>query len=126
MYPGPYKNTDQIAILVQNEKQLVHLEKMNGRVIKKELGVVFELLPGPYQLCVGLLYLEGSYKYYSKECQDVALLAKAGHIYEFDAVEDVDLKKWYPIVRDITEALKDPGREKEAKKIEAMMRNARK
>lgn len=125
MYQGPYRKPDKIAILVQNERQIVHLEKINGSVFKKDLGVVYELLPGHYQLCVGLLYLEGSYKYYSKECQDVELLAKVGHIYEFDAVEDDDLKKWHPVVRDITEKLKDPGREKEAKKIEAMMQNAR-
>ncbi len=125
MYPGPYQQTNQIAILVQNKKQIVHLEKINGSVFKKDLGVVYELLPGHYQLCVGLLYLKGSYKHYSKECQNVELLANAGRIYEFDAVEDDDRKKWHPVVRDITEELKDPGREKEANKIEAMMLNAR-
>ena len=125
VYQGPFKEQDQIAILVQNEKQIVHLEKINGSAFKKDLGVVYELLPGQYQLCVGLLYLTGNYKYYSKDCQNVGLLAQAGHIYEFDAVEDNYRKNWHPVVRDITEELKDPDREKEAKKIEAMMQNAR-
>ncbi len=125
VYQGPFKEQAQIAILVQNEKQVVHLEKINGSAFKKSLGVVYELLPGEYQLCVGLLYLEGNYKHYSKECQNVELLAQAGHIYEFDAVEDNNRKIWHPVVRDITEELKNPDREKEAKKIEAMMKTAR-
>ncbi len=125
LYQGPFKEQDQIAILVQNEKQRVHLEKINSNAFKKSLGVVYELLPGEYQLCIGLLYLKGNYKHYSKKCQNVEFLAKAGHIYEFDAVENNYQKNWHPVIRDITEDLKDPDREKEAKKIEAMMQNAR-
>ena len=126
VYQGPFREQDQIAILVQNKKQIVHLEKINDSAFKKSLGVVYELLPGQYQLCVGLLYLEGNYKHYSKECQNIGLLAQAGHIYEFDAVEDNHRENWRPVVRDITEVLKNPDREKEAEKIEAMMQNARK
>jgi hypothetical protein len=125
MYQGPFKEQDQIAILVQNEKQLAHLEKINGSQFKKDIGVVYELLPGHYQLCVGLLYIQGSYKHYSKECQNMELSAQAGHIYEFSVVEDNYRRNWHPVVRDITEELKDPSRAKEANKIEAMLQNAR-
>lgn len=125
MYLGPFREQSQLAVLVQNEKQITHLEEINDRVIKKDIGVVYELLPGHYQLCIGLLHLKGKYKHYSKECQKVQLLAQAGHIYEFDAVEDNYIEKWYPVVRDITEELKNTDREKEAKKIESMMQNAR-
>jgi hypothetical protein len=125
MYQGPFREQNQIAVLVQNERQAAHLEEINDSVIKKDLGVVFELLPGKYRLCVGLLHIKGKYKHYSKECQNVSIAVQAGHIYEFDAVEDDNREKWYPAVRDITEELKGPDREKEAEKIEAMMQNAR-
>lgn len=124
MYPGPYRERSRIALLVQNEAQRVHLEEINGSAAEKELGVVFELLPGRHLLCIGLTYSKANTKYYSKKCQVVELTARAGHTYEFYA--DEKDTAWRPAVRDITNELGAPGMEKVAKKIEAMLLNARK
>ncbi len=54
MYAGPYKTRNQIVVLIQNESQKVHIEKIDGSMTETELGVVFELLPGRHILCVRL------------------------------------------------------------------------
>lgn len=122
IYPGQYKARDKIAVLVQNESQKVHLEKINGRSVEKKFGVIFELLPGHYSLCIRLSYDRA----YSKKCQVVEFKAQAGHTYEFYGVEDYNSGKWNPVVRDITDKLSTPDMERLAKKISAIMHNARK
>ena len=123
LYTGPYKLKNEISILIQNEKQRVHLTKINGRTIKKELGVVFELLPGKYSLCLELAFIKGYTKYDSKKCQTVELIAKAGHTYEF--YEILGTEVWYPGVRDITVKLQDPEMKRLNNKINSMLSNAR-
>ncbi|WP_319522046.1 hypothetical protein [uncultured Desulfosarcina sp.] len=123
LYSGPYKAKERIAILVQNERQRVHLSKINGRKIKKELGVVFELLPGEYSLCLELAFIKGYTKYDSEECQSVELNAEPGHTYEFYEILGDTI--WHPGVRDITAELQNPDMEPLNRKINSMLSNAR-
>jgi hypothetical protein len=125
MYSGPFKTRDQIAVLVQNEAQRVHLEEINGSKVEKKFGVVFELIPGKHLLCIGLSYSQANTKYYSEKCQMVEFTFQAGHTYEFYEVEEKQGDKWHPAVRDITAELKEPGMQRVAEKIDAMLFNAR-
>lgn len=125
MYEGPYQTRDQIAILVQSESEKVHLQMVNGTDIHKELGVIFEFLPGQYSLCISLAYLYAGKSYHSETCQVVEVMFQAGHTYEFYGVEENNLDTWHPAVRDITDDLKKPENEGLAKKIDSMFHNAR-
>lgn len=125
MYEGAFKTRDQIALLVQDEYQKVHLEKMNGEEIRNDMGIVYELMPGHYSFCFRLVYSKADTLYSSKTCQTIELTVLAGHTYEFYAAEEHSTESWIPLVRDITEDLRTPEMKTKAEKIDALVRNAR-